>query len=169
VDLLTQHAIIEQALRKLPMAITFLRPAWFMENSSWDVAPAKNGAIQSFLQPLDKAVPMVATSDIGRLAAELLQETWNGHRVIELEGPHRVTSTEIAATLASLLGRPVRVERPVKSQVVLESAEMKIEMLVPERTSPQAKTDRFSFIWLSLIAEEYLKMAPRQRDLGPEQ
>jgi len=39
---------------------------------------------------------------------------------------------------------------------------MKIETLVPERTSPQAKTDRFSFIWLSLIAEEYLKMPPRQ-------
>jgi uncharacterized protein YbjT (DUF2867 family) len=109
-NLLTQHTIIEQALRKLPMAITFLRPAWFMENSSWDVAPAKNGAIQSFLQPLDKPVPMVATSDIGRLAAELLQETWNDHRVIELEGPQRVTPTEIAATFANLLGRPVRVE-----------------------------------------------------------
>jgi NAD(P)H dehydrogenase (quinone) len=109
-NLLTQHTIIEQALRKLPMAITFLRPAWFMENSSWDVAPAKNGAIQSFLQPLDRPVPMVATSDIGRLAAELLQETWNGHRVIELEGSHRVTPTEIAATFANLLGRPVRVE-----------------------------------------------------------
>jgi hypothetical protein len=33
---------------------------------------------------------------------------------------------------------------------------MKIETQVPERTSPQAKTDRFSFIWLFLIAEEYL-------------
>jgi DNA-binding transcriptional LysR family regulator len=29
-------------------------------------------------------------------------------------------------------------------------------------TSPQAKTDRFRFIWLSLIAEEYVKMTPRQ-------
>jgi NAD(P)H dehydrogenase (quinone) len=109
-NLLTQHTIIEQALRKLPMAITFLRPAWFMENSTWDVVPAKNGAIQSFLQPLDKPVPMVGTSDIGRVAAELLQETWNGHRVIELEGPHRVTPTEIATAFANLLGRPVRVE-----------------------------------------------------------
>src|SRR5277367_1638323 len=78
-NLLTQHTIIEQALRKLPMAITFLRPAWFMENSTWDVAPAKNGAIRSFLQPLDKPVPMVATADIGCSAAELLQETWDGH------------------------------------------------------------------------------------------
>jgi NAD(P)H dehydrogenase (quinone) len=109
-NLLTQHTIIEQALRKLPMAITFLRPAWFIENSTWDVAPAQKGAIESFLQPLDKPVPMVGTSDIGRVAAELLQESWSGHRVVELEGPHRVTPTEIAATYASLLGHPVRVE-----------------------------------------------------------
>ena len=109
-NLLTQHTIIEQALRKLPMAIAFLRPAWFMENFTWDVAPARNGAIQSFLQPLDKLFPMVATSDIGRLAAELLQETWEGQRVIELEGPQRVTPTEVATTFAKLLGRPVRIE-----------------------------------------------------------
>ena len=81
-----------------------------MENSSWDVAPAQNGVIQSFLQPLDKPVPMVATADIGCSAAELLQEMWNGHRVVELEGPRRVTPKEIAASFASLLGHPVRVE-----------------------------------------------------------
>jgi uncharacterized protein YbjT (DUF2867 family) len=109
-NLLTQHTIIEQALRKLPVAITFLRPAWFMENFTWDVAPAKNGAIQSFLQPPDKLFPMVATSDIGRVASELLQETWDGQRVIELEGPRRVTPTEVASTFANLLGRPVRIE-----------------------------------------------------------
>jgi NAD(P)H dehydrogenase (quinone) len=109
-NLLTQHSIIEQALRKLPMAITFLRPAWFMENFTWDVAPAKNGAIQSFLQPLDKLFPMVATADIGRVAAELLQETWDGQRVIELEGARRVTPTEVAATFANLLGRAVKIE-----------------------------------------------------------
>jgi NAD(P)H dehydrogenase (quinone) len=95
----------------LPTPITFLRPAWFMENSSWDVAPARGqGVIPSFLQPLDKAVPMVATADIGKAAAALLQETWNGHRVIELEGPQRVTPNEIAAIFAKLLGRSVRME-----------------------------------------------------------
>ncbi len=66
--------------------------------------------IPSFLQPLDKPVPMVATADIGRVAAELIQETWSGHSVVELEGPHRVTPNEIAATFADLLGRPVRME-----------------------------------------------------------
>jgi NAD(P)H dehydrogenase (quinone) len=53
---------------------------------------------------------MVATADIGRVAAELLQEKWQGHRVVELEGPHRVTPNEIANTFSGLLGRAVRVE-----------------------------------------------------------
>ena len=82
-----------------------------MENSAWDVAPATtDGVLSSFLQPLDKPVPMVATADIGRVAAELIRQTWSGHTVVELEGPHRVTPNEIAATFADLLGRPVRVE-----------------------------------------------------------
>jgi uncharacterized protein YbjT (DUF2867 family) len=54
-NLLTQHGIIEQALWDLSAPITFLRPGWFMENSSWDVVPARDGGvIPSFLQPLDK-------------------------------------------------------------------------------------------------------------------
>jgi NAD(P)H dehydrogenase (quinone) len=53
---------------------------------------------------------MVATADIGRVAAELLQERWSGHRVVELEGPHRVIPNDIAATFAALLGRAVRME-----------------------------------------------------------
>jgi NAD(P)H dehydrogenase (quinone) len=109
-NLLTQHSIIEQALGESSIPISFLRPGWFMENSIWDVAPARNGMISSFLQPLNKPVPMVATADIGRVAAELIQTTWNGRRVVELEGPHRVTPKEIAATFAELLGRPVKTE-----------------------------------------------------------
>ncbi len=110
-NLLTQHWIIEQAISTVPMPLTVLRPAWFMENCSWDVAPAReHGVIPSFLQPLDKPVPMVATADIGKVAAEILQEPWNGRRVVELEGPKRVTPNEIAATFAKLLGKPVRAE-----------------------------------------------------------
>jgi NAD(P)H dehydrogenase (quinone) len=110
-NLLSQHTIIEQTLGELAIPVAFLRPGWFMENARWDVTSAREqGVIQSFLQPLDKPVPMVATADIGRVAAGLLQESWNGHRVVELEGPHRVTPNEIALTFANLLGRAVRAE-----------------------------------------------------------
>jgi uncharacterized protein YbjT (DUF2867 family) len=110
-NLLTQHTLIEQALGQLPMPITFLRPGWFMENAEWDVASARDqGMIASFLQPLDKPVPMVATADIGRLASELLQQNWIGKRVVELEGPKRISPQEIGTTFAKILGHAVRVE-----------------------------------------------------------
>ena len=35
---------------------------------------------------------MVATTDIGKLAAGLLQEKWEHHRIAELEGPTRVNA-----------------------------------------------------------------------------
>jgi uncharacterized protein YbjT (DUF2867 family) len=110
-NLLTQHTILEKELRQLSIPITFLRPGWFMENSTWDVAPAReHGVIPSFLQPLERPVPMVATADIGRVAAELLQERWSGVRVVELEGPERVSPNEIGIAFAKILGRPVRME-----------------------------------------------------------
>ena len=93
------------------MPLTFLRPAWFMENARWDVTSAcEQGMIQSFLQPLEKQLPMVATADIGCVAAKLIQEEWNGRRVVELEGPHRVSPNDIATTFSKLLHRPVRIE-----------------------------------------------------------
>src|SRR4029077_10539505 len=98
-NLLTQRTLLEQALGTLSLPVTFLRPAWFMENFAWDVASARDsGIIASFLQPLDKPVPMVATADIGRVAAELIQKDWNGCRVVELEAVHRITPNEAAAT-----------------------------------------------------------------------
>jgi len=110
-NLLSQHTMIEDELRELAIPMTFLRPGWFMENASWQIAAAKTtGVIPSHLQPLDKPVPMVSTVDIGRVAAGLIQGTWNGDRVVELEGPRRVTPNEIAATFARLLGRAVRME-----------------------------------------------------------
>jgi uncharacterized protein YbjT (DUF2867 family) len=110
-NLLNQLGLVEQALGTLSVPVCFLRAAWFMENAAWDVAPARDlGVVPSFLQPLDKPVPMIATTDIGHLAAALLQETWTGCRVVELEGPRRITPNQIAETFAKILGRPVRME-----------------------------------------------------------
>jgi len=110
-NLLTQRTLLEQALSALPVPVTFLRPGWFLENSAWDVASAReDGLIHSFLMPLDKPFPMVATKDIGMLAARLIQEDWSGNRVVELEGPRRVSPNDLAAAFAKALGRPVRAE-----------------------------------------------------------
>ena len=110
-SLLYQLHLLEEELRTLSLPITFLRPAWFLENTSWDIAPARDsGVVKTFLQPLDKRFPMIATRDVGQVAAELLQEQWNGRRVVEIEGLSRIAPNQIGRELASLLNRDVRMQ-----------------------------------------------------------
>jgi uncharacterized protein YbjT (DUF2867 family) len=109
-NLLNVLSRMEEAFGSLPMPVTFLRAAWFMENAAWDIASARNGLIQSYLQPLDRAVPMISTEDVGRAAAALLQERWEGRRVVELESVQRVSPNTLAAAFAKVLGTPVRAE-----------------------------------------------------------
>lgn len=111
INLLQQLQIMEQELGTLSMPVAFLRAAWFIENAVWDVEPASTtGIMPGFLQPLERAVPMVATADIGRVAAQLLGETWTGRRVVELEGPCRVSPDDLATAFGHLLGRDVRAQ-----------------------------------------------------------
>jgi NAD(P)H dehydrogenase (quinone) len=108
-SLLTQLSLLEQSLGTLPTPIAFLRAAWFLENFAWDIGPVqKTGVLDSFLQPMEKLFPMVATADVGRVAAELLQQQWTGRRIVELEGPRRITPNDVAATFSKILNRPVQ-------------------------------------------------------------
>jgi NAD(P)H dehydrogenase (quinone) len=110
-NLLNSVRFLEEALADLPTPITFLRAAWFMENAEWDLASARDrGVIESYLQPLDRPVPMVSAVDVGRTAAEILTEDWSGHRIVELEAPGRVTPNAIAAAFGKALKRTVRAE-----------------------------------------------------------
>ena len=107
-SLLSQLSLLEQYLGELPLPVTFLRAAWFMENAAWDVARARtDGVLESYLSPLERAIPMVATADVGATAAELLCEPWEGKRVVELCGPEPVSPVRIAQALSHALGRDV--------------------------------------------------------------
>lgn len=127
-NLLNQLQLLEQALNTLALPVTFLRPAWFMENARWDVEHATgSGMIPSFLQPLDKPVPMIATADVGRVAAQLLLESWQGQRIVELEGPQRITPRQLGAAFSELLGKPIRMQSVPRDtwQALFESQGMR--------------------------------------------
>ena len=110
-NLLTQRTLMEQAVGQIDLPVTILRPGWFMENALWDVASARDeGALHSFLQPADRPFPMVATQDIGSVAADLLLQDWDGRRLFELEGPARVSPNNLVAAFAAALGRPIKIE-----------------------------------------------------------
>jgi len=110
-NLLNQLGLMEQRFVGLSRPTAFLRAAWFMENFVPDIRAARDeGVFRSFLQPLDHAIPMVATDDIGSVAAALLEENWSGMRTVELEGPELIGGNDVGHALASVLGHPVRAE-----------------------------------------------------------
>ena len=110
-NLLTQRTLMEQALAGIDIPVTFLRAGWFMENALWDVVPARDeGVLRSFLQPADKTFPMVSIEDIGQLGADLIRQDWTDTRIVELEGPVRVSPNDLAQAFSAALGGPVRVE-----------------------------------------------------------
>ena len=109
-NLLNNSGMTEAMLRTVSVPVAFLRAAWFMENAAWDIESARSGVVHSFLQPPDHRIPMVAMEDIAQTAVELLGQSWTGVRIVELEGPERYSSNDVAAALASALHSPVRNE-----------------------------------------------------------
>jgi hypothetical protein len=87
-------------------AVTFLRAAYFMENWGLALAGLAQGILPTFLLA-DKAIPMVATRDIGHAAARLLAEGGNGKRVIHLAGPREYSPADVAAALGRVVGKPI--------------------------------------------------------------
>lgn len=96
----------ERTLGAASRNITFLRAAYFMENAGAVLGATAGGVFPTFLN-LDLAMPMIATTDIGRAAAELLLEPATGSRVVELTSVRPWTQHELAATLTKLTGRTV--------------------------------------------------------------
>jgi uncharacterized protein YbjT (DUF2867 family) len=102
---------MEQLFQKLSVPTVGIRAGWFMENFAGGISPAKqSGQLDSFLNPTDMLIPMIATKDIGKLAAELLQQTWTGHRIIELEGPCQYSAADVAAILSGRLNQSIQVK-----------------------------------------------------------
>lgn len=106
-NLLNWAGFFETALADTGLPVALLRAAWFMENAAWDLPAAREGRIASYLQPLDRAIEMVSTYDVGRTAADLLREDWTGTRIVELSGPRKYSPNDEAAGFAAALGRPV--------------------------------------------------------------
>lgn len=103
------HAM-EREFADLP-SVTSVRAAWFMENFVGLVTWVREtGVLPSMLAPLDRAIPMVATQDIGNLVAETLRSRWEGQRVINLEGPRRYSPHDVAEVFARVLARNVKAE-----------------------------------------------------------
>lgn len=102
-------AAIERRMNEVAENIVHLRPGFFMENFLQQIEPIKNdGAIYELI-PGDMPFPIIATQDIGDVAAQLLIETkWSGHQTRGLHGPADLTFADATKILSDSIGKPVK-------------------------------------------------------------
>jgi uncharacterized protein YbjT (DUF2867 family) len=101
--------VAEQELRKSKKHITFLRAGYFMENLLANLHPMRtDGVLPAMFDPAHP-IDMVATADIGAVAAELLRAGKNAPRVVELAGPQPSTLHEAARAFGAALNKTLHV------------------------------------------------------------
>ncbi|HEX6041303.1 NmrA family NAD(P)-binding protein [Longimicrobium sp.] len=120
--IITSTHLLEQALADAPFPVAFVRAGAFIENLAHGLERvAETGYFDTFLVPTERAVPMIATEDIGGQVARLLAEEWSGARIVELGT--RYSPDDVARDMAAVLGRPVRARAIPRAQwpAVLEA------------------------------------------------
>lgn len=101
---------MEQGLKKSGIPTSIIRAAYYMSN--WDTAletARGEGVIRTFF-PADLKIPMVAPLDLGKVAANLITAPIEHTECVDVEGPARYSSAEVATAFAAALGREVKVQ-----------------------------------------------------------
>jgi uncharacterized protein YbjT (DUF2867 family) len=168
---------VEGLLDEAATHITHLRPGFFFENLLWQLDSIRTTG--RFSLPLSGTLryPMIATHDIGRVAAaRLASRGWIGHFVGELHGPADLSFDEVAGILSQTLARkvefvrcsPEETRRVMLNNAVSENAvdlmlEMydavdtgKLQTIEPrstKTTTPTTLTEFARDVMLPLIAE----------------
>lgn len=99
---------LEQKLNRIDSAnVLYLRAGYFMENTLPQVnAVRQMGVVAGPLRP-DLKLPMIATQDIGNVAADnLLHPVIRGKQTRELLGQSDLTYTDVATIVGKAIGRP---------------------------------------------------------------
>ena len=145
IGVVTATRLLEEALADLPIPTAIVRAGCFMENFEGALDRAVcTGWFDSFPQPTDRPVPMVATSDIGQEVAKLMLGKWEGKRIIELGSP--VSPDDVARAMSKVSGRPVRA-RPIPREQW--TARFEASGLVPGTTRAHEETwDGFNSGWI---------------------
>ena len=114
---------IEQYVQALGMPYTILRPVAFMDNYNWQRAAISNGTFSGFGLRPDRTIQLIAVEDIGAVATLVFEnpQACLG-QTLELAGDE-LTETQIAATLAKVIGRPVQLAAPQMPEGAVPTSE----------------------------------------------
>jgi len=101
--------VAEELLGKTRAKLTRVRAGYFMENILAYAHPMKtDGVLPVFGGGEAHAFPMIATRDIGEVAADALRRGASAEGIVELSGPAEYSFVDAAREASAILGRPVK-------------------------------------------------------------
>jgi len=121
---------LENALRATGTKVTAIRAGYFQENVGNSVKPAREaGIFPNFTPSQDYPTPMIATRDIGLLAAAELQIPSAKSETIDLEGP-AYSIRQVAELLGGAIGKNLKIVDipPAAHVATLQQAGMSKDM-----------------------------------------
>lgn len=120
---------LEQRLAATGTPLTRLRPCYYQDNIAGVLPPATGQGIFPTLFPAEAPLPMVATKDVGRVAAAALADGPPANEIVDILGP-AYSARQLAAALSSALRRLLNVvEVPPHAHVrTLTGSGMPLEM-----------------------------------------
>jgi len=102
--------LARQELRLKQLAdvdVLILRPSYFMENFFSNISLIKNMGINGSTILSEKHFPIIATVDIAKTAAELLDDlSWRGKAILPLLGPKDYNMSEVTRALGAAINKP---------------------------------------------------------------
>jgi uncharacterized protein YbjT (DUF2867 family) len=101
------HRPVEEALEAAPVSWTFLRPNFYMQNFTRQMAAGIRAGV--IAQPESRApISFVDARDVARAAATVLTTDGHDGRAYRLTGPQALTFEQVAQTFTRALGHVVR-------------------------------------------------------------
>lgn len=101
------HRPVEEALEAAPVTWTFLRPNFYMQNFSRQMAAGIRAGV--IAQPVSRApISFVDARDVAGVAATVLTSGGHDGRPYDLTGPRALTFEQVAETFSGALGHSVR-------------------------------------------------------------
>ncbi|WP_246281635.1 NmrA family NAD(P)-binding protein [Fodinicola acaciae] len=101
------HHAAEQRVRDSGLAWTFLRPNFYMQNFTRQLAGAIRRTDAFALPASTAAISFVDTRDIAAVAARVLVEPRHEGRAYDITGPAALTYAEVADVFSATLGRRI--------------------------------------------------------------
>lgn len=108
--------MLEHEFVSLPVNQVFVRPSYYFSNWLMSIDMVKENGILPSFYPSDLKIEMNSPIEVAQFISDLIIRGIDSSEVIELVGPEKYSSTDVADNMAKVLGREVKVQEIPKKE-----------------------------------------------------